>query len=151
MIKNQTDFECVVVGAGVVGLSVARSIAKRNKQVLVIEKNKRFGEETSSRNSGVIHAGIYYPKNSLKATFCKKGNSEIYSYAKKRGINFNKCGKLIIANSSFEEKILSQIKTNAQKNGIILKYKNKTHLKKIEPNLNCFSALYSETSGIMDY
>ena len=150
MIKNQTDFECVVVGAGVVGLSVARSIAKRNKQVLVIEKNKRFGEETSSRNSGVIHAGIYYPKNSLKATFCKKGNSEIYSYAKKRGINFNKCGKLIIANSSYEEKILSQIKTNAQKNGIILKYKNKTHLKKIEPNLNCFSALYSETSGIID-
>ena len=150
MIKNQTDFECVVVGAGIVGLSVARSIAKRNKQVLVIEKNKRFGEETSSRNSGVIHAGIYYPKNSLKATFCKKGNSEIYSYAKKRGINFNKCGKLIIANSSFEEKILSQIKTNAEKNGIILKYKNKTHLKKIEPNLNCFSALYSETSGIID-
>ena len=111
MIKNQTDFECVIVGAGVVGLSVARSIAKLNKQVLVIEKNKRFGVETSSRNSGVIHAGIYYPKNSLKAIFCKKGNSEIYSYAKKRGINFNKCGKLIIANSSYEEKILSQIKT----------------------------------------
>ena len=85
-----------------------------------------------------------------KQLFARKGNSEIYSYAKKRGINFNKCGKLIIANSSYEEKILSQIKTNAQKNGIILKYKNKTHLKKIEPNLNCFSALYSETSGIID-
>ena len=115
--------------------------SKTKQTCISNRKNKRFGEETSSRNSGVIHAGIYYPKNSLKAIFCKKGNSEIYSYAKKRGINFNKCGKLIIANSSAEEKILSQIKTNAQKIGITLKYKNKTNLKKIEPNLNCFSKI----------
>ena len=92
MVKDKTDFECVVVGAGILGLSVARSISKRNKKVLVLEKNRRFGEETSSRNSGVIHAGIYYPNKSLKSIFCVKGNSEIYSFAKKRGINFNNVG-----------------------------------------------------------
>ncbi len=150
MIKNKTDFQCVVVGAGVIGLSVARSIAKKNKNVLVLEKNHKFGQETSSRNSGVVHAGIYYPKNSLKAQLCVKGNSEIYSYAQKRGIKFNKCGKLIIANNPFEEKILSKIKKNADKNGIFLKYKNYKTLKKIEPNLKCYSALYSKTSGIVD-
>ena len=79
-------------------------LQKKNKKVLVLEKNKKFGEETSSRNSGVIHAGIYYPKNSLKAKLCVKGNSEIYSYAKERGIGHNKCGKLIIANNLSEEK-----------------------------------------------
>ena len=150
MIKNRTDFECVVVGAGVVGLSIARSISKRNKKVFVLEKNRRFGEETSSRNSGVIHAGIYYPKNSLKSIFCVKGNSEIYSFAKNRGINFNKCGKLIIANNPSEEKTLLKIKQNASKSRVSLKYKNNKELKKLEPNLNCLSALYSETSGVID-
>ena len=114
MVKNRTDFECVVVGAGIIGLSMARSISKRNKSFST-RKNRRFGEETSSRNSGVIHAGIYYPKNSLKSIFCVKGNSEIYSFAKKRGIHFNKCGKLIIANNPSEEKILLKIKKNAKK------------------------------------
>jgi L-2-hydroxyglutarate oxidase LhgO len=150
MVKDRTDFECVVVGAGILGLSVARSISKRNKKVLVLEKNRRFGEETSSRNSGVIHAGIYYPKKSLKSIFCVKGNSEIYSFAKKRGIHFNKCGKLIVANNPSEEKILLKIKKNASKNGISLLYINNKKLKTIEPNLNCFSALYSETSGVID-
>ena len=86
-------------------------------------------------------------KNSLK-TFVK-GNSEIYSYAKKRKINFNKCGKLIVANNSSEEKILSK-KKNAIENGISLKYKDIKALKKIEPNLSCYSALYSKSSGIID-
>ena len=150
MKKNNTDFQCVIVGAGVVGLSIARSISQKNKSVLVLEKNNNFGEESSSRNSGVIHAGLYYPKNSLKALFCVKGNSEIYSYAKKRKINFNKCGKLIVANNSSEEKILSKINKNASENGIHLKYKDIKALRKIEPNLNCYSALYSKSSGIID-
>ena len=149
-MKNITDFQCVVVGAGVIGLSVARSIAKKNKNVLVLEKNKKFGEETSSRNSGVIHAGIYYPKKSLKALFCKKGNSKIYSYAQKRGINFKKCGKFIVANDPSEEKILLKIKKNAEENGILLKHVDLKSLKKIEPNLHCYSALFSKTSGIID-
>ena len=150
MTNNKTDFQCVIVGAGIIGLSIARCIAKKNINVLVLEKNKKFGEETSSRNSGVVHAGIYYPQNSLKAKLCTKGNSEIYSYAKERGIGHNKCGKLIIANNLSEEKVLSKIKKNAKKNGILLKYINKEALNSIEPNLNCYSALYSKTSGIID-
>ena len=84
MRKVNTDFECVVVGAGIIGLSIARSFSKRGVNVLVLEKNKKFGEETSSRNSGVIHAGIYYPKGSLKSLFCKKGNEELYKVCKKK-------------------------------------------------------------------
>ncbi len=150
MTNNKTDFQCVIVGAGIIGLSIARCIAKKNKKVLVLEKNKKFGEETSSRNSGVVHAGIYYPKNSLKAKLCAKGNSEIYSYAKQRGIYFKRCGKLIVASNPSEEKVLLKIQQNASENGILLKYKDKKKLKRIEPNLLCHSALYSKTSGIID-
>ena len=149
MKKNNTNFQCVVIGAGVIGLAIAKKLAEKI-DVLVLEKNKRFGQETSSRNSGVIHAGIYYPKNSLKAILSRKGNSKIYSYARERGINFNQCGKYIVANNPSEERILLKIKKNASKNGIFLEYKNSKVLKKIEPNLKCYSALYSKSSGIID-
>ena len=111
MRKVTTDFECVVVGAGIIGLSIARSFSKRGVNVLVLEKNKKFGEETSSRNSGVIHAGIYYPKGSLKSLFCKKGNEELYKYARKRKIKINKCQKLIVSCSKSDEIILNKIKS----------------------------------------
>ena len=88
----------VIVGAGILGMLTGLEIIKAspNLDLAILEKEKFVGEHSSSRNSGVLHAGIYYPKNSLKAQLCVKGNSEIYSYAQKRGIKFNKCGKLII-------------------------------------------------------
>ena len=84
------DFEATIIGAGVVGLSIARELSKSGKKVLVIEKNKSFGEENSSRNSGVIHAGIYYNENTLKDKWCAKGNARLYSYVQERKINFIK-------------------------------------------------------------
>ena len=150
MRKLITDFECVVVGAGIIGLSIARSFTKRGVNVLVLEKNTKFGEETSSRNSGVIHAGIYYPKGSLKSLFCKKGNEELYKYAIERKIKINKCQKLIVACSKSEETILKKIKKIGKLNGVELSQKTNLDLKKMEPNLDCYSALLSKSSGIID-
>lgn len=150
MRKVNTDFECVVVGAGIIGLSIARSFSKRGINVLVLEKNKKFGEETSSRNSGVIHAGIYYPKGSLKSLFCKKGNEELYKYARKRKIKINKCQKLIVSCSKSDEIILNKIKSIGKLNGVELFKKTNSDLKRMEPNLNCYSALLSKGSGIID-
>ena len=100
------DFDCVVVGAGVVGLSIARSLSKSGFQVTVLESKSVFGQETSSRNSGVIHAGIYYNQASLKSTFCREGNKALYEYASKRNINHKKCGKIIFARNYKESKKL---------------------------------------------
>ncbi len=150
MVGLSTDFECVVVGGGVIGLSIARKLSMKGFDVVLIEKNTSFGQETSSRNSGVIHAGIYYGKDSLKTKFCVKGNKLLYEYAKKRNLNYNKCGKFIIAREKNEENKLFNIKLNAEKNGIKLIYKTKKEVKRIEPNLFCHSALYSSESGVID-
>ncbi len=144
------DFEATKIGAGVIGLSIARELSKCGKKVLVIEKNKSFGEENSSRNSGVIHAGIYYNENTLKDKWCAKGNSSLYSYAQERKINFIKCGKLIVACNSHEKSQLIKIKENAERNNIKVKLLSKKKIKKLEPKLNVEDALLSENSGIID-
>lgn len=144
------DFDCVVVGAGVVGLSIARSLSKSGFQVTVLESKSVFGQETSSRNSGVIHAGIYYNQASLKSTFCREGNKALYEYASKRNINHKKCGKIIFARNYKESKKLFDLQTNARKNNIILKHMNYKEVKLIEPNLECHSALLSDSTGIID-
>jgi len=145
-----SDFECVVIGAGIVGLAVARRLSFNFREVLVLEKNKTFGLENSSRNSGVIHAGIYYKKKSLKSIFCKKGNEALYKYACERKIDHNKCGKLIIAQNESEDRQLLKLKKNATQNGVSLKKLNKNQISMLEPELKCFSALYSPTTGIID-
>ena len=114
------DFVVTVI-VGVVGLSIARELSISGKKVLVIEKNSSFGQENSSRNSGVIHAGIHYPYNSFKNKFCAAGNESLYSYAKERGIWFSNCGKVIIATRKEEEIKLNQIIFNARRNGLNLK------------------------------
>src|SRR3970282_1112187 len=91
------SIECVVIGAGVVGLAVARALALSGRGVLVLERNARIGEETSSRNSEVIHAGIYYPTGSLKARLCVTGKSLLYAYCAARSIDHKRCGKVIVA------------------------------------------------------
>ena len=126
------DFEVTVIGGGVVGLSIARELSSSGRKVLVIDKNSSFGQENSSRNSGVIHAGIYYPQGSFKNKFCSTGNKTLYSYAKERGIRFLNCGKIIVATRKEEEKKLNQIVLNAERNGLILKKLTKTQLKEYE-------------------
>ena len=100
------DFEFTIVGAGIVGLAIARKLAIKKKNVLVIEKNNSFGEENSSRNSGIIHAGIYYNKDSLKSKFCINGNKLLYQYARERGIKHANCTKLIVSSDNIEDERL---------------------------------------------
>ena len=144
------DFEVTVIGGGVVGLSIARELSLSGKKVLVIEKNSSFGQENSSRNSGVIHAGIYYPHDSFKNKFCATGNKSLYLYAKERGIGFSNCGKIIVATSKEEEKKLNQIILNAERNGLILEKLSQRHLKELEPELVGEVGLLSRTTGIID-
>src|SRR6186997_3015191 len=101
--------ECVVVGAGVVGLAVARALALKGREVLLLEAESHPGTITSARNSGVIHAGLYYAPRSFKARFCVAGNRALYSYCKEHGIDHQNCGKLIIANGDKEEQLLSNL------------------------------------------
>ena len=110
--------EAVVVGAGVVGLAVARALARRGKEVLVLESATHIGSGTSSRHSEVIHAGIYYPQNSLKATMCVRGKALLYEYCNERGVPHKRCGKLIVATESGQDGQLDAIAAAAERNGV---------------------------------
>ena len=143
--------DVVIIGAGVIGLATAREIVLQNKSVLLIEKEKSFGMATSSRNSEVIHAGIYYPTGSLKAKYCLEGNHLLYAYAKDRGIAFNNYGKLIVATNEQENLQLEKIWQRAQDNGVKgMQRKTAAEIHALEPELNCTQAIYSGTTGIID-
>ncbi len=145
------DFEVVIIGAGVVGLAIAAKLSQTKKGIAVVEKNKKFGQETSSRNSEVIHSGIYYPKNSLKAKFCKLGRIQLYDYCKKNEIPFKKCGKYIVATNKNEVYELEKILEKARKNGVDSGRKiTIEELKSAEPNVNAVAAIYFPESGIVD-
>ena len=118
------DFEVVIIGAGVIGLALGKELSKKFS-TLIIDKNKVFGSETSSRNSGVIHAGIYYRPDSLKANLCKEGNKFLYKYLTDKNIKFKKCGKLIVAKNIFEDYQLKILKENSFLNGVKLRYLKK--------------------------
>ena len=143
------DFEVVIIGAGVIGLALGKELSKKFS-TLIIDKNKVFGSETSSRNSGVIHAGIYYRPDSLKANLCKEGNKFLYKYLTDKNIKFKKCGKLIVAKNIFEDYQLKILKENSFLDGVKLRYLNKKETNKLEPELDCYSSLLSRSSGIMD-
>ncbi|GHC70568.1 NAD(P)/FAD-dependent oxidoreductase [Limoniibacter endophyticus] len=143
--------ECVVAGAGVVGLAIAREMALRGKEVMIFEAANMIGSETSSRNSEVIHAGIYYPKGSLKAQLCVQGKEMLYSYAKDRGIPHKRCGKLIVATEQEQIGTLDAIQQKALANGVEdLKILTKGQAKALEPSLSCEAALLSPSTGIID-
>lgn len=145
------DFDFVIIGAGVVGLAIASELSDKHKNILVLEKNISFGQETSSRNSEVIHAGMYYPENSLKAQLCVEGNRLIYDWCEKFHIPNQKIGKYIIAIS--EEDIPSLISLYEQgiKNGVPdLQLIDKAIFNKSEPNIKAELALFSPTTGIID-
>mgnify|MGYP005849190991 CR=1 FL=1 len=145
------DYDIVIIGAGVVGLSSAKELSTLKKNVLVIEKNESFGMETSSRSSEVIHAGVYYPKNSLKANLCIKGNELLYQLATKYNIPYKNCGKLIVATTSEEESRLQQIMNHSISIGAKkVRILDKNEIKNLEPNVNAKSAIFFPTSGIID-
>ncbi|ALO34650.1 FAD-dependent oxidoreductase [Colwellia sp. MT41] len=143
--------DVLIVGAGVIGLAIAAKLSQQLDDVLVIDKNASFGEETSSRNSEVIHAGIYYPQNSLKATFCVQGKTLLYQYCQERHIPVNKIGKLLVAQGPVEEAYLKKTMLSASKNGVDdLIWIAQAQLKQLEPELRATAALHSPSTGIID-
>jgi L-2-hydroxyglutarate oxidase LhgO len=140
----------VVIGAGVVGLAVARALAERGREVIVVERHERIGQETSSRNSGVIHSGIYYPKESLKARLCVAGRKLLYNYCGERQLAHRRCGKLIVAQSEqlVDLKVLGD---RALANGVAdLRWLEQDEVIVLEPTLHCAAALLSPSTGIID-
>jgi L-2-hydroxyglutarate oxidase LhgO len=143
--------ECVVVGAGVVGIAVARALALAGREVIVLDAAGAIGTETSSRNSEVIHAGIYYPKDSLMARFCVQGRRMLYAYCDERGVTYANCGKLIVATSPDEDDKLIGIKARAEANGVEgMRLLTAAEARGLEPNLVCTAALLSSTTGVLD-
>src|SRR3954454_562431 len=112
------EFDCAVIGAGVVGLAVARALAMQGREVIVLEAEGAIGTGTSSRNSEVIHAGIYYPQGSLKAQLCVEGKRLLYAYCAERGIGHRRCGKLIVATNEAQVAQLQGIREKAVANGV---------------------------------
>ena len=141
-----------VVGAGVIGLSVAYELSGRSDgDIAVFEKNTGFGEETSSRNSEVVHAGIYYPKGSLKSRLCMEGNKLLYDFCDKNGVEHKKCGKLIVAVDGREAARLEDIYNNAVSMGVKgLDLIGPDEIRNIEPSVLAVKAIYSRTTGIID-
>ena len=143
--------ECVVIGAGVVGLAVARALALGGREVMVLEKERWIGSETSSRNSEVIHAGIYYPKGSLKARLCVAGKHMLYAYCAERGIPHKRLGKLIVAANDAEIPIVDGVRDRAIANGVgDLHWLGANELRALEPELACVGAYLSPSTGIID-
>mgnify|MGYP001160684835 FL=1 len=143
--------DCVVIGAGVVGLAIARALALAGREVIIVEAASAIGTETSSRNSEVIHAGIYYAPGSLKAKLCIAGRNLLYAYCEARGIAHRRCGKLIVATSEAQIATLKKIRANAAAAGMLDLYPvDADTARRMEPELRCVAALHSPTTGIVD-
>ena len=145
------DFDTIVVGAGVIGLAIARQLALSGQSILVLEKANRAGTETSSRNSEVIHAGIYYPTGSMKAQFCVGGRQLLYDFCADHGVETRRVGKLIVATSSAEEAKLQSIAALAKANGVNdLERLSQSEVAQMEPEVRCTGGLFSPSTGIVD-
>ncbi len=143
--------DVTIIGAGVIGLAVAAEVAEEGRKTYILEKNIRFGMETSSRNSEVIHAGIYYPRNSLKAETCVLGNILLYNLAETQAIAHKKTGKLIVATDATEEKVLEELIERGIQNGVGgLVILSREELKQLEPKVRGVAALLSPSTGIID-
>ncbi|MGA6926532.1 MAG: FAD-dependent oxidoreductase [Desulfosarcina sp.] len=137
------EITATIIGAGVVGLAVAAELSETHKGLLILERNPSFGQETSSRNSEVIHAGIYYAKGSLKARLCVEGNRQIYRLCEQSRIPHRRCGKLIVATDRNEEAILATIQQQARENGVeALDLLNARQIKALEPNVKACAGLF---------
>ena len=145
------ELDCVVVGAGVVGLAIARKLAESGHEVILLEAAERFGTGISARNSEVIHAGLYYPGNSLKARLCVRGRELLYAYCQSRGIAHRRCGKLIVATDAAQQDALHAIARQAADNGVDdLRWLSADEARALEPALRCTAALLSPATGIVD-
>ncbi len=143
--------DCVVIGAGVVGLAMARQMALAGREVIVLEAAGMIGTETSSRNSEVIHAGIYYPTGSLKARSCVAGKHKLYAYCAEHGVPHRRCGKLIVATSETQNQTLEGIRAKAAANGVHdLEWLPPARVAELEPAVFCTGALLSPSTGIID-
>jgi L-2-hydroxyglutarate oxidase LhgO len=143
--------DCVVVGAGVVGLAVARALAQSGQEVWVLEAADAIGTGISSRNSEVIHAGLYYPTDSLKARLCVEGNAMLYAYCDAMGVAYKRCGKLIVATWPGQLEMLANIAAQAQRNGVPdIRLLDAVEARHLEPELVCQAALLSGSTGIVD-
>lgn len=145
------NLDVVVIGAGVIGLAIGRAFALSGREVTIIESQASFGRETSSRNSEVIHAGIYYPKNSLKARLCVSGKEQLYNYCLDRAIDCRPIGKLIVAANDQEAQILRDYQKQAGENSVTdLSYLNPQQLSNLEPLVEAVAGVLSPSSGIID-
>ena len=144
------DVDVVVCGAGVVGLAVARELALAGREVLILEAAERLGSGISSRNSEVIHAGLYYPPGSLKSRLCTAGRELLYAYCREQGIPHRACGKLIVAADEDERAALEALAALAGANGVTLEALTRAEALALEPELECVAALYSPLTGIVD-
>jgi len=145
-----TDVEVAVIGAGVVGLAVARDLARRGVSVAVVERNPRPGQETSSRHSGVLHAGLYYPTGTLKARLCVEGRRELVTLCRRQGVDHAVCGKLIVATTLAEEEGLHRLLRQGQDNGVEgLRLVTADEVRQREPNVTAVAGLLSEATGIV--
>ncbi|TPM26875.1 NAD(P)/FAD-dependent oxidoreductase [Mesorhizobium sp. B2-3-5] len=145
------EVECVVVGAGVIGLAIARALALAGREVLVVEQELAIGTHSSSRNSEVIHAGIYYAPDSLQSRVCLSGRNQLYAYAETRHVPFRRCGKLIVAVEDNEVAKLEELSARAKSNGVDdLRMLDAAEAKRLEPDLTCAAALLSPSTGIVD-
>jgi L-2-hydroxyglutarate oxidase LhgO len=147
--------DAVVIGAGVVGLAVARALALAGQEVIILEAADAFGTETSARNSEVIHAGIYYPQGSLKARHCVAGRRALYRFCDEHGVTARRCGKLIVATDEAEAATLAKIAAGAQANGLTgaddaLQLLTADEAHALEPEIACTAALFSPSTGIVD-
>jgi L-2-hydroxyglutarate oxidase LhgO len=143
--------DCAVIGAGVVGLAVARRLAALGREVIILEAEAVFGTGISARNSEVIHAGIYYPAGSLKARLCVAGRQQLYAYCAERGIPHRRCGKLIVATREAQVDELDAIAARARANGVDdLQHLSRDAARVLEPALECRAALLSPSTGIID-
>ena len=146
-----TDIDCIVVGAGVVGLAIARALAQSGREVMVVEAAEGIGTGTSARNSEVIHAGIYYPAGSLKAKLCVQGRHMLYAYCAEKGVSHQRIGKLIVATSEEEIAKLDDILSKARVNGVDdMELLSAGQAQALEPALFCTAALLSPSTGIID-
>ena len=143
--------DTVVIGAGVVGLAVARALAMAGREVVVLDAENAFGTGTSSRNSEVIHAGLYYPTGSLRAQLCVRGKQLLYDYCASHGVAHQRCGKLIVATQADELPALDRLQATAAANGVLdLQRLSAAEALALEPALRCVGALHSPSTGIID-
>jgi len=143
--------DTLVIGAGVVGLAVARALAADGRELIVLEAEDAFGQVTSARNSEVIHAGLYYPTGSLRARLCVRGKALLYEYCEARGVPHRRCGKLVVATADDELPALQALHGQAQANGVQdLQWLDEAAARALEPALRCRGALLSPSTGIVD-